>query len=244
MLGVVAVGGYLVKTQLLDDEQDAGPGVPQISIEILRPGAFAADHPYAPYYVVPAKRFEDPSELTRLARNKLVTKPESALSKGALAGSPQIVRLSLRATSDEPVTVDAVRFKIISKAKPLRGWYTTLTSCTLTAVPRAKLHLDSRRTSVRYVATDESRSRNLALKLDKGAPRILELQAATTRHRIAWTAELVVRDKDGRAAMITIDDQSEPFRVTSAADSQAYRPIYGASGIIGYARQRGVKDCA
>ncbi len=243
-LCVIAGGAYAVKTLLLDDDDDAkAPAGPALEVRLLRPGTFAGAHPYAPYYVIPLKRFKDPSELTRLARNKLVSKPESALSKGALAGSPQIVRLSLRSASGDPVTVDGVRFDVVSDARPLRGWYTALAGCQVTPVPRARLSLDSRRGTVRYVGADDAGARTLALEVDRDTPRVLELQASTTRHRVAWTAELSVRDKDGRASTIVVDDGGKPFRVTSARSSQAYRPIYGASGIIGYARQRGFEDC-
>ena len=243
-LCVIAGGAYAVKTLLLDDDDGAkAPVGPTLEVRVLRPGTFASAHPYAPYYVVPLKRFKDPSEITRLARNKLVSKPESALSKGALAGSPQIVRLSLRATSDDPVIVEAVRFDVTSDARPLRGWYTALAGCTVTPVPRAKLSLDSRRGTVRYVGADDASARTLALEVERGTPQLLELQASTARHRVAWTAQLSLRDKDGRSSTIDVDDGGKPFRVTSSRSSQAYRPIYGASGIIGYARQRGFEDC-
>ena len=96
VLCVAAGAAYAVKTQFLDDDDsDAVARPAPISVSVLRAGSFAAAHPYAPYYVVPRKRFRDPSQLTTVARNKLLSKPESTLSKGALAGSPQIVRLAL-----------------------------------------------------------------------------------------------------------------------------------------------------
>ena len=243
-LVVVAAAAYVVKTRLLDDDKSSGPTAPPISVRVLEPGSFSADHPYAPYYVIPSKRFADPSKLTHLARNNLLTKPASALSKGALTGSPQIVRLALRTTSTAPITVDAIHVEVRSQAKPLRGWYTALPSCMLTPVPRAKLYLDSKRAAVRYVAADGSSSRALALHVTRAAPKTIELQASTTHHRVAWTATLSVRDEHGHSATLTIDDDGDPFRVTSAIDSRPYRPIYGAAGIIGYAREHAIKSCA
>lgn len=234
-------GGYAVKTLLLDDD---GAAAPRLSVRVLPPGTFASSHPYAPYYVVPRKRVRDPSKLTRLARNNLITRPESAVSKGAMAGSPQIVRLSLRAVSDEPVTVDAVRAKVISDARPLRGWYTAEAGCTVEPVRLARLNLDKPRAPARYVGADERSSKTLSLAVDRAEPQIIELQAATRRHRVAWVAELTVRNADGDPATITVDDGGKPFRVTSARASRSYRPIYGQSGIIGYARQEaGFEDC-
>ena len=239
---LLAGGAYAVKTLLLDGEDAAAP---RLGVTVLPPGTFASGHPYAPYYVVPRKRFRDPSALTRVGRNNLITKPESAVSKGAMAGSPQIVRLSLRALSDERVTVDAVRAKVISDARPLRGWYTAEAACRVEPVRRARLDLDSPRSAPRYVGADKRRSETLSLAVSRTDPQVLELHAATRDHRVAWVAELTVRNADGDAATITVDDGGRPFRVTSTRSSRAYRPIYGQSGIIGYARQEAgiAQDC-
>ena len=241
VLLALAGGAYAVKTLLLDDESAAAP---RLSVTVLPPGTYVSAHPYAPYYVVPRKRFASPSKLTRLARNKLVTKPEVALTKGAMPGSPQIVRLSLRAASDDPVTVDAVRARVISDARPLRGWFTASPGCMLEPVRRAKLNLDRPRSAARYVGADKRSSKTLSLELSRTKPQVIELQAATRRHRAAWVAELTVRNEDGAASTIVVDDGGKPFRVTSERSSRSYSPIYGQSGIIGYARQKpGFGDC-
>ena len=242
VLLVLAAGAYAVKTLLLDGDDSAV--VVRLGVTVLAPGTFAGAHPYAPYYVVPRKRFAGPSELTRLARNKLVTKPESALTKGALPGSPQIVRLSLRAVSADPVTVEAVRARVVSDARPLRGWFTALPGCMVEPVPRAKLDLDSPRAPARYVGTGRRGATTLSLEVGRADPRVIELQAATRRHRVAWVAELRVRNEDGDASTIVVDDGGKPFRVTSQRSSRSYLPIYGQSGIIGYARgESGFGDC-
>ncbi|HEV2777721.1 MAG TPA: hypothetical protein VGV90_19170 [Solirubrobacteraceae bacterium] len=233
-VALLAAGAYAAKTLLLDDE---GAAAPRLGVTVLPPGTFASAHPYAPYYVVPRKRFRDPSKLTRVARNNLITKPESAVSKGGLPGSPQIVRLSLRGLSDEPVTVDRVRARVISDARPLRGWFTAEAGCEVQPVRRAKLNLDSPRAATRYVGAGERGAKTLSLELGRADEQVIELQAATRRHRVAWVAELTVRNQDGDPATITVDDAGKPFRVTSERSSRSYRPIYGQSGIIGYARQ-------
>ena len=238
---ILAGGAYAVKTLLLDEDQ-AAPA--RLGVSVLPPGTFASAHPYAPYYVVPRKRFRDPSKLTRLARNNLITQPESAVSKGALPGSPQIVRLALRGVTDEPVTVDGVRARVISDARPLRGWFTASSGCTVEPVRRAKLNLDSPGRAARYVGADERSAETLSLKLGRADEQVIELQAATRRHRVAWVAELTVRNQDGDPTTITVDDGGKPFRVTSERSSRSYQPIYGQSGIIGYARQDpGFEDC-
>lgn len=243
IVAVVLVGlagaAYAVAALLLADAETVA-GSP-LRVDVLPPGSYASAHPYAPYYVVPRKRFAAPSELSRPARNKLLTKPESALSKGALAGSPQIVRLRLRTTSSDPLVVEAVRFDVVSDARPLRGWYAAQPGCTFEPVQRALTTLDAPHAAVRYAGADGTRSRTLELDVRSGAPRILELQAAARRKRVAWTAQLTVRDGAGRRWRVVVDDDGDPFRVTSARASRGYEPIYGVTGITGFTRVSGIR---
>ena len=239
---VLAAGAYAVKTLLLDGDETAAAA--RLSVTVMPPGTFDSAHPYAPYYVVPRTRFGSPSDLTRAARNSLVTRPESALSKGALPGSPQIVRLSLRARSDDTVTLVGVRPRIVSDARPLRGWFTALPGCMVEPIRRAKLNLDSRRARTRYVGADDRSSRTLSIDVERTSPQVIELQASTRRRRVAWVAELTVENTDGDASTVVVDDGGEPFRVTSERSSRSYQPIYGQSGIIGYERrERAFERC-
>lgn len=231
-LVVLAAGAYAVDSLLLSG--DGRVASAPLRVTVMAPGTFESAHPFAPYYVVPRKRLRDPSELSRVARNKITTKPESALSKGALAGSPQIVRLALRSTSDDPVRVEAVRFRVVSKARPLPGWFTALSGCAAKPVRSAHGNLDSRRGAVRYVSASGEVSRKLGLEVRRGAPQVIELRAATKKRRVAWTAELSVKDGDGNSSTVSVDDGGKPFRVTSPSASRGYEPVYGPTGITGF----------
>ena len=233
VLIVLAGVAYLVNEFALTDDETVAAA--SLRVNVMRPGSFESAHPYAPYYIVPRERFRDPSKLSRVARNKIVSDPESALAKGALAGSPQIVRLSLRASSDDPVTVEGVRFNVVSDARPLRGWYTALSGCMAQPVRRAQANLDAKRGAVRYVSVNGVVSRNLALEVSRSEPQVIELRAATKRRRIAWTAELSLKDADGNASTVVVDDGGDPFRVTATRASRGYEPVYGPTGITGFA---------
>jgi len=239
-LVVLVVGAYAVDRLLLSDDGDDDKRDPSASlrVSVIAPGTFESAHPFAPYYVVPRSRLRDPSELSRVARNKIVSSPESALAKGALAGSPQIVRLTLRATGDDPVTIEGIRFRVVSHARPLRGWFTALAGCTAAPVRRAQGNLDSTRAAVRYVNGSGAGSSKLALEVKRGAPQVIELRAATKKRRVAWLALLSVKDADGNTATVPVDDAGKPFRVTSASASRGYEPVYGATGITSFARSK------
>jgi hypothetical protein len=239
VLVVVAAGAYAVDRLLLSDgdEEKRDPSA-SLRVSVIEPGTFESAHPFAPYYVVPRSRLRDPSELSRVARNKIVSNPVSALTKGALAGSPQIVRLSLRSTGEDPVTIEGVRFRVLSDARPLRGWFTALSGCTAAPVRRAQGNLDSARAAVRYVSPNGVVSRDLALEVKRGVRQVIELRAATKKRRVAWTAQLSVKDADGNTATVTVDDAGKPFRVTAPSASRGYEPVYGATGITSFARSR------
>src|SRR4051812_7098094 len=93
---LLAGGVLLVANELVLSDDPIGP--PPVRVRVLAPGTFESAHAYAPYYVVPSSRLADPSKLSRAAASGFVTRPEAALAKGALAGSPQVVRLELRST--------------------------------------------------------------------------------------------------------------------------------------------------
>ena len=238
VLLALAGGAYVVDRLLLSEDESAAPAPAPLRVSVMAPGSYESAHPFAPYYVVPRSRFRDPSRLSRVARNKITTQPESALSKGALPGSPQIVRLALRSTAADPVTVDGVRFRVVSDARPLRGWFTALSGCMATPLRRAQVELDARRPRVRYVSPNGVVSRDLALEVRRGAPQVIELRAAAKHHRVAWTAELSVKDGDGNTSTVPVDDGGEPFRVTAPSASRGYEPVYGATGITSFARSR------
>jgi hypothetical protein len=194
VLVVLAVGAYAVNGLLLsDDEEEQRDPSASLRVSVMGPGTFESGHPFAPYYVVPRSRLRDPSELSRVARNKIVSDPESALSKGALAGSPQIVRLVLRARGEDPVTIEGVRFRVVSDARPLRGWFTALSGCTSAPVRRAQGNLDSARAAVRYVSGNgvvsrgPSRSRSSAGRRRSSSCARRRSGAASRGRRSCWS---------------------------------------------------------
>ncbi len=233
---VVLLVGYELKGSGDDTAEVAGP--PPVIVRVLAPGSFQASHAFAPYYVVPSKRLGSPARLSKAATNRFVTRPEAALSKGGQAGSPQIVRLEVRSTTDDAVTVEGVGADVVSDARPLEGWFTAQPACDFPRVRVARISLDGRRRTVRYVSPAGASSRKLSLALDQTRPTVLELQAVTRRHRVAWNAQLAVSRDGGPPQTVTVDDNGQPFRVTSARNTRGYAPTFGATGITGFTRDR------
>jgi hypothetical protein len=242
---LLATGGLLAINSLVLSDDTLGP--PPVRVQVLAPGTFESAHAYAPYYVVPSRRVANPSKLSRAASNAFVTRPEAALGNGALAGSPQVVRLELRATTNERVVLGGVRFHVVSAAGPLHGWFTAQPACAFERVPLARTDLDARRPAVRYVDIDGKSTQGLGLKLGRSTPTVLELHVATERRRVAWTATLSVSRDGAPPQKVTVDNGGEPFRVTSPRESRGYAPRFGATGISGFARRSawdgGIKAC-
>jgi hypothetical protein len=237
VLALVAGAAFAVDALLLSGDEGRSRAT-TVDAEVLAPGTFVSAHPFAPYYVVPRRRIADPSKLSRAARNRFVTKPESALEKGATAASPQIVRLRLRSASEEPVIVKAIWAQVVDSGRPVRGGFTASPGCAFEGAQVARLALDARHPRSTYVDASGRSSRTLALKLDRIDGEIVELQATTRRRRVDWTVELRVRTANGTPKSIAVDDGGKPFRVTAASASRGYAPIFGATGIRGFARER------
>jgi hypothetical protein len=237
---LVALGVVLVAYELkgTDDAADVVLGPPPVRVTVLAPGTFQAAHVFAPYYVVPDKRVSSPAKLSKAATNRFVTRPEAALAKGAEAGSPQIVRLQLRSTTDDPVTVEGVSADVVSDARPVKGWFTAQPACSLHRVRVARVSLDGPRKGVHYVDADGISASKLSLPLDRVRATVLELQATARAHRVAWTARLAISRDGAPAQTVTVDDNGAPFRVTSARSARGYAPTFGATGISGFQRDR------
>lgn len=246
-VGVLALasGGLLAINSLVLSDDELGP--PPVRMQVLAPGTYESAHAYAPYYVVPSRRVADPSKLSRMAANAFVTRPEAALAKGAIDGSPQIVRVELRATTRDRVTLGGVRFHVVSVARPVKGWFTAQPACAFERVPEARADLDRRRPAVRYVDAGGKATQALGLRLGRSTPTVLELQVATKRHRAMWTATLSISRDGAPPQKVTVDNAGKPFRVTSPRESRGYAPRFGATGISGFAHRPawdgGIKAC-
>jgi hypothetical protein len=226
---VLVAGAYAVQRLLFGgDDEPSEPA--SVGVQVLAAGTFTAAHPYAPYYVVPTRKMSGPSKLSLAATAKFVTQPESALAKGATAGSPQIVRFELRGQDERPVTVEALRVKVVSDSRPLKGWFIASPGCGVERTVRvANVNLDVAR----------KRTRELEIEIARTQRKTVEIQASTRRHRVAWVAELTVSGEGRSRATITVDDSGQPFRMTSPTASRGYEPVYGATGITGFDRRRG-----
>lgn len=229
---LLALAAYAIQGFLLGgDDEPAEPA--SVRARVLAPGTFTSAHPYAPYYVVPEYKLSGPSKLSSSATAKFVTAPESALQKGATPASPHVVRIELRGQDDKPITVEAVRVKVVNDARPLKGWFIASPGCGVERDVRvANVNLDVAR----------KRTRQLGIEIGRSERTIVEIQASTRRHRVAWVAELTVSGEGRTRATITVDDSGQPFRVTAPTASRGYAPMYGATGITGFDRRRGWDD--
>jgi hypothetical protein len=142
-------------------------------------------------------------------------------SKGAIAGSPQIVRLELRATGDEPITVNALRVKVARRAAPLQGWFFANPGCGAEQVRVANVDLDAPTPTVEYEDTEGS-SKQLTLSVTRTDVELIEIHARTRTAMVDWTGEVFYSGPDGNGS-IEVDDEGRPFRVTSETESDGYR---------------------
>jgi hypothetical protein len=210
------------------DDEPLAPA--SVRVRVLAPGSFTAAHSYAPYYVVADHRLAGPSKLLPAATAKFVTAPESALEKGATAGSPHVVRIELRGQDEKPVMIEAARVRVVRNRRPLKGWFIASPGCGVERTVRVvNLNLDVAR----------KRTRELGIEVRRSDRKIFELQVSTRRRRAAWVAELTVSGEGRSRATITVDDSGQPFRVTAPRASRGYAPVYGATGITGFDRRRG-----
>jgi hypothetical protein len=195
-----------------------------LAVHVAAPGTFFAAHPFAPYYVMPRTRFPDPSSISKDALDE---KREGGIdlawlaSHGGIAGSPQIVRLELRGTADEPVTINAIRAVVVERSAAVRGWYVASPACGVEPVRVAELDLDRPGAPAQIV--DESTGEKIsALSVTRTDAEQLELHAEASA-AVTWRAQLFYSGPKGNGS-VTVDDSGKPFRVTTEKASDGYRP--------------------
>ena len=205
----------------------AGSDAP-LEIRVASPGTFVSGHLWAPYYVIPKDRVPGPeaiskADLSNLRDKRWVDEPWVE-EHGGLAGSPDVVRLELRAKSDEPVTVTAIQPEVVSEQEPTDGWYIAdPVGCGIEPVRFVNIDLDVSPPTVGYFEDDASPERqNLALSVTRTDAEQVELRASTRKATVEWRAKVFYSGPDG-AGSVTIDDEGQPFRVTTETSSDGYR---------------------
>ena len=231
----------------------AGAASKALVLRVAAPGTFWSNHPYAPYYVVPYSRFShgpngiskgDLSAMSEAEKNDIGIDFAWMRAHGGVAGSPQVVRLELRGTTEEPVTVTAIRALVVERSAPVRGWYVAAPGCGAVPVRSADINLDSPNAPVKMI-DPQTGKRILAVSVTRTDTEQIELHAYTKK-AVAWRARLFYSDAKGDGSMI-IDDAGKPFRVTSEDPSDGYRAA-GFDNNPGFTREhqwdrRGLGAC-
>ena len=205
-----------------------GPAGAPVGVRVEQPGAFASGHLWAPYYVIPKSRLAGPaaagsSELAELRQAGWVDQTW-AEDHGGMAGSPEVVRFELRGTSDEPVTITAVKAEVIGRTAPVRGWYIAQPAgCGGQTIRLANIDLDATPARVGYFRDDASpETKHLALSVTRTDPEQIELWAFTRKSKVDWRARVFYTGPDGTGSVV-VDDRGKPFRVTTERASDGYR---------------------
>jgi hypothetical protein len=193
-----------------------------ISVHVLEPGSYLSAHVYAPYYVVPKDQVASPQDLPQpeIANEATFFDHAWAQRHGAIAGSPQIVRLEIRAKGDEPITVNAIRADVVAREEPVEGWYVASPVCGVEPVRTAVIDLDQPSPTAQF--RDESGSpAPLTLSVTRTDVELVELQAASEQSTVDWVAEVMYSGPEGEGS-VTVSEDGDPFRVSSEQASDGY----------------------
>jgi len=245
---VLGVGTWITNltTDLFHSTTERIFAGPALSVRVVPAGEFFPNHPYAPYYVVDDQEVPGPTALTDASAKGLLNEDPKGVAGVGVAGSPEIVRLELRAKSDEPVILEAIRVNVIKTASRVSGWFVAKPACGVQPVRVVDVDLDASPPAIGYVDPSGRPSRTLALRIGRTEPEVLELQASTVKSTVDWTAELLFSGPDG-ADSVQIDDGGDPFRVTTPIGSKGYRPRPSGSGGVSFQREpawdHGIQAC-
>jgi hypothetical protein len=200
-----------------------------IEARVARPGTFFSGAAYGPYYVMPTRDGFGPNaigraELARMAKAEDFLDAAWDVAHGGVAGSPQVVRLEVRGTTDEPVIITAIRVRVLRRGPPVKGWYVVSPACGAVPVRVAEIDLDEAHAPVGYYeANGNAGPRALALSVSRTNAEQIELHASTRTARVTWEAEVYYSGPTGDGSLV-VADAGKPFEVTSETASAGYSP--------------------
>jgi hypothetical protein len=149
-------------------------------------------------------------------------------SRGAPAGSPQMLRLELRGRGEEPVTLNGVQVEVVRRTPPLRGWYVARGDCGAADLRMTVVDLDSMPPKVEwytaYPFSKPSRTPPL-LRVTRNDIETVEIHTKTESSYVEWRLVLFYTSKSGSGS-IRLDDDGRPFRVTSEHLGRGYEEVW------------------
>jgi hypothetical protein len=198
-----------------------GPSAPLV-VRVMPPGTFPAGGPIGQYYVVPRSELSGPTGLEP-GEVSIDDPPDLAFAKrhSAVDGSPQFVRLQLRAKGDEPVTINSIKIHVEKRVAPVEGWYAVSGGCGGLETRIATVDLDSPNPEAHFLDELGAPNRRITLFVTRTDIEQIDLQASTRKSMVDWTAEVFYSGPDGDGS-IAVDDHGQPFRVTTETASDGY----------------------
>ena len=213
-----AIGGFLFKSgqTLVEDALDGPP----LTARVLLASEFQTDrNPVTSTLVpldgpTPADLGPDSVENTNWYRSTWDCSDVATLTHD--------IRLELRTSLPQQVLIESITARVLKRTDPTTGWYIAEGGCGMMMLRLGRINLDDAAPELRMVnpIAEDSPSQMFVTNSDT---EVLQIYATTRKHYVEWVLDLSYSAPEGRGT-ITIDNNGEPFRLTSGIGSQVYVP--------------------
>jgi hypothetical protein len=195
-----------------------------ISVRVADPGTFTAAWPGGEAWVFPESVGSGPEVLSSediAAGGRLAW--GWAPSRGGVAGSPQIIRLQVRGRTDEEVSITRIAARIVRTSDPVEGWFlTSVPGCAEGLLWTGELDLDSPPHEAQWTPSLVLEQSGMTIPtVTRADAEEIELVVRTQTAMVEWQAEVFYSSLEGNGSVV-VDDDGQPFRVTSESASLAY----------------------
>ncbi|MFI9629499.1 helix-turn-helix domain-containing protein [Streptomyces sp. NPDC052042] len=154
-----------------------------------------------------------------------------ARALGAVDGAHQLIELTVQGTSRQPVVLNALHVRQVSKKAPL-PWsvYATSLGCGSGVTPQSfDIDLDDDRPRTRPVPGQRGDTvipaKDFPFKVSSTDVEVFDLKVHVEAHEVSWYLELEW-SSGGRSGTLRIDDGGKPFRVSAIKTRPQYSYWY------------------
>jgi hypothetical protein len=138
---------------------------------------------------------------------------ERSFALSDVATSYHKIRVELRSPSEQPVLVESITPRLLTRADPLGGAFIADGGCGTLQTRKILIDMDEATPSARLLETSGGVSETV-LYVSSASVEVLDIMSYTDEHYVEWVLDVAYSGPFSNG-VVTVDNAGEPFRLSS-----------------------------